>query len=135
MSGSGSSNGKPMTDIAMIRTTSVVDITELRDEYVICRTIGHSWDDNPTAEIDGPLARSSVGVFALRCVRCTTERFDYIDNGMRVFQRYYRYPPQYRSIPGQGTRPNLRGELLRRSVLIRRVGNGRRRRRNAEQEA
>jgi hypothetical protein len=105
-----------------------IDISELRDEYVVCRAIGHSWDDNPTAEVDGPLFRAATGCLALRCVRCTTERFDYIDSEMQVFQRYYRYPPQYQSIPGQETRPNLRGELLRRSVLIRRYGNGRRRR-------
>lgn len=104
-----------------------VDIRELIDEYVVCRTIGHSWDDNISGEVDGELARSATGVLALRCVRCTTERFDYIDGEMQVFQRYYRYPQQYASIPGQGTRPNLRGELLRRSVLIRRYRNGRRR--------
>ena len=124
--GSVSSSGT--TPTMAIRRANV-DIRELRDEFVVCRTIGHSWDDNISGEVDGPLARSATAVLALRCVRCTTERFDYIDNEMAVFQRYYRYPPQYASIPGQGTRPNLRGELLRRSVLIRRYNGQSRRRR------
>jgi hypothetical protein len=113
-----------MTDGTIIirGTRAFPDITELRDEIVICRTIGHSWDDNPGGQIDGPLARTSAGVLLLRCTRCTTERFDYINVQMLVFQRYYRYVDGYRSIPGQGTRPNLRGELLRRSVLIRKYG-------------
>jgi hypothetical protein len=38
---------------------------------------------------------------------------------MRVFHRYYRYPRLYNTIVGQGSRPNLRGELIRRSLLIR----------------
>lgn len=97
----------------------LVDIQDLQDAYVICRAIGHAWDDNPTAQVDSDLYRASRGVLALRCTRCTTERFDYVNQLFEVATRYYRYPDQYRSIPGQGSRPNLRGELLRRSLLIR----------------
>jgi hypothetical protein len=96
-----------------------VAITDLEDIYVLCRAIGHAWEDNPHAEVDSEMFRASRGAIALRCTRCTTERFDYIANDMTVFQRYYRYPRRYQSIPGEGTRPNLRGELLRRSILIR----------------
>lgn len=96
-----------------------VDIRELDDSYVVCRTLGHAWDNHPNGEVRSDLFRASRGAIVLRCTRCTTERFDYIANDMSVFQRYYRYPPRYQSIPGQGTRPNLRGELLRRSLLIR----------------
>lgn len=103
------------------------DITELRDEFVLCRGLGHSWDDNPTGEVDSTLFRSSIGALALRCVRCGTERFDYVNDEFRVWQRYYRYPDKYRTVPGHGTRPNLRGEMYRRSLLIRRLRNGRRR--------
>jgi hypothetical protein len=97
-------------------------IAELRDEYVLCRTLGHSWDDNPTAELDGALWKTSTAGMALRCTRCGTERFDYINAELKVYARYYRYPLHYTTIPGEGTRPNLRGELLRRSLLIRRRG-------------
>ena len=102
-----------------IMPADFVDIQELNDQYVLCRTLGHAWDDNPTAELDSRLYRTSKAALALRCVRCRTERFDYIDQDMLVSYRYYRYPPRYKSIPGQGTRPNLRAELLRRSLLIR----------------
>jgi len=105
-----------------------VSIQELRDEFVVCRGVGHSWDDNPTADVDSELFRTASGALALRCVRCGTERFDYIGNDMTVFRRYYRYPELYRSIPGEGSRPNLRAEMLRRSLLIRSA----RRRRNGK---
>jgi hypothetical protein len=107
----------------------LIQITELSDNFVVCRTIGHSWDDNPNAEVNSDLWRQSVGALALRCVRCSTERFDYVGKDMTVFGRYYRYPDRYRTIPGQGTRPNLRGEMLRRSLLIRSYDNGQVRRR------
>lgn len=94
-------------------------IEDLSDEFITCRTLGHAWDDNPTATVDSDLWRSSVGVMSLLCWRCHTERFDYIGNDMKVAKRYYRYPPRYRTIPGQGSRPNLRGECLKRSLLIR----------------
>jgi hypothetical protein len=106
-----------------------VDIGELKDEFVLCRMLGHAWDDNPTAEVDSELYRVSRGVIAVRCTRCTTERFDYIDQNFQVSTRYYRYPELYRSVPGQGTRPNLRQEAFKRSLLIRsyRSRNGKRR--------
>jgi hypothetical protein len=96
-----------------------IHIEELADAFVICRGLGHSWDDNPGAEIDSDLWRISTGALALRCTRCGAERFDYINSEMSVFQRYYRYPPRYTTVVGEGKRPNLRGEMLRRSLLIR----------------
>jgi hypothetical protein len=96
-----------------------MDIRDLEDAFVVCRTLGHAWDDNPNGEVQSELFRASRGALILRCARCGAERFDYIANDMTVFQRYYRYPARYKSIPGQGSRPNLRSELLRRSLLIR----------------
>lgn len=101
-------------------------IEDLRDEFVLCRAIGHAWEDNPTAEVDSQWFRRSAGVLTLRCARCTTERFDYIGLNMKVFQRYYRYPDHYTTIPGEGSRPNLRGEMIRRSLLIRKYGTRKR---------
>ena len=100
--------------------TSKITIQELTDEFVICRTIGHSWDKNPNGIVNSAFFRVSSGVLMLRCTRCTTERYDYIGHDNTVFQRYYRYPQHYTTIPGQGTRPNLRGEMVRRSLLIKR---------------
>jgi hypothetical protein len=95
-----------------------VSITELRDEYVICRALGHAWDENPTAEPDSEWAPFSDGFIALRCTRCLAERLDYIGHDLAIAYRRYVYPPRYKSIPGEGTRPNLRGEMFRRSLLV-----------------
>jgi len=99
------------------------DIANLLDEYVVCRTLGHSWDDNPGAEIASDWQDYSVAVFALRCTRCTTERYDYIGKGLDVAYRRYIYPSHYTSIPGEGTRPNLRGEMISRSLLVHAYAN------------
>lgn len=109
-----------------------VQIEELQDSYVYCRTLGHSWDEHPNPEFNMELFVVSYGAAALRCIRCGTMRYDYINAEMAVFTRRYIYPPRYRTIPGMGTRPNLRAEMIRRGLLIRRPtpsrGNGRRRR-------
>jgi|SRR5215469_10024786 len=103
-----------------------MEINNLRDEYVICRAIGHSWDENPNGEVDSELFRMGAGAICLRCTRCTTERFDYIGLDMSVIYRYYRYPDKYTTIPGEGSRPNLRGEMFSRSLLVKKY-TGRRR--------
>ena len=36
-----------------------VTVEELADAYVECKTIGHSWDNNPTGVVDSALFRSS----------------------------------------------------------------------------
>jgi hypothetical protein len=95
-----------------------LEITELRDEIVLCRTLGHSWDDNPNGAVNKLMFQGSKGVLTLRCTRCTTERVDYISEDDRVGSRSYAYPSGYKSVPGQGTRPNLRGEMFRRGLLI-----------------
>lgn len=95
---------------------------QLRDEYLLCRTLGHAWDDNPTAEVDSDLFRASSGCLALRCARCHTERFDYLDNTMGLFARYYRYPVDYQGLRGEDRlAPALRAEMFSRSLLIRRA--------------
>lgn len=108
----------------------LMSISDLRDEYVLCRALGHSWDEYPGAEFSPSMWRASIGgALALRCTRCTAVRFDYIGADMKVFHRHYQYPEHYTTIPGEGTRPNLRGEMLKRSLLIRTYDNGKVRRR------
>ena len=105
----------------MTEQTAIID---LRDEYVLCRTLGHAWDDHPSPEIDSVLWKHAKAALFLRCTRCTTERFDYISNGFDVEHRYYRYPKHYKGVVGEGSRPNLRGEMFRRSLLLRKHRNG-----------
>ena len=95
-----------------------VQLDELKDEYVICRTLGHAWEENPHGEVSDDYFNASQGYLSLRCTRCTAERIDYIGNDMAVWSRRYKYPPMYTTIQGEGTRPNLRGEMFRRSLLI-----------------
>jgi hypothetical protein len=102
-----------------------LEIHELTDKFLMCRMLGHSWDDNPNGEVDSEYFRHSKGALALRCTRCRTERYDYLDNSMQVFQRYYKYPKRYTTIPGY-TRPDVRAEMLSRSLLIRGRRNGKR---------
>jgi hypothetical protein len=103
----------------------LMEIHELTDKFLMCRALGHSWDDNPNPEIDSELYHTSRAAAFLRCVRCHTERFDYLDQELKVFYRYYRYPKKYTTIPGY-TRPDVRAEMLSRSLLIRSRRNGKR---------
>jgi hypothetical protein len=98
--------------------------SDLSDAYVLCRTVGHSWDDNPSAAIPhSEQWRTAKAALFLRCTRCRTERFDYFGNGFEVEYRYYRYPDGYSGLQ-QGTRPVLRGEMFRRSLLLRKPLRG-----------
>ena len=106
-----------MSDV-MVDYNDPVQIEDLLDNYVMCRALGHSWDEHPTPQFNDAFFQLSYGAAALRCVRCTTQRTDYIDVEMRVWRRAYVYPPRYKTIPGMGTRPNLRAELVRRGLLI-----------------
>jgi hypothetical protein len=103
----------------MTAVAEYVDITELENSFVICRTIGHAWDNNPTGKVNSQLFKESYGTLCLICTRCTAERFDYLGQDMKVWKRYYRNPKGYNTIKGQGSRPNLRAEMFRRSLLIR----------------
>ena len=109
-----------VTDATQVFVNEPVQIEELLDQFVLCRTLGHSWDENPNPEWNVEVWALSFGAAALRCVRCNTHRYDYLDAEFRVFTRRYAYPPRYKTIPGMGTRPNLRAELVRRGLLIRR---------------
>lgn len=106
-----------MTDV-VLDFNDPISIEELVDNYVLCRSLGHQWDENPNPTFNDSFFVLSYGAAALRCIRCTTLRTDYIDVEMRVWRRSYVYPPRYKTIPGMGTRPNLRAELVRRGLLI-----------------
>jgi hypothetical protein len=109
-----------------------IAISDLRNEYLLCRALGHAWEEIPNAEFSPELWRTSSAALAVRCVRCTTERHDYLDKQFDVSSRQYKYPPMYMGIVGEGKRPNVRGELLSRSLLLHRYAeraNGARKRR------
>jgi hypothetical protein len=94
--------------------SELIEVEDLTNEFVICRTIGHSWDENPNAEVDTMFPTEFL--FALRCVRCTTERFDFSNVTGQLIQRYYRYPEKYHTV--KTTREVFRAEMLSRSLLV-----------------
>ena len=93
-------------------------ITDLLDTFLLCRAFGHAWDQIPNAEFSLDLFRTSVGAIALRCQRCHAERYDYIGKDMEVASRSYSYPRGYMGIVGEGKRPNVRGEMFKRSLVV-----------------
>lgn len=96
-----------------------VEISELPTNYLLCRARGHDWDDYPDGQVDSELFRLAFAVEAARCTRCTMERYFYFNADMVPFNRYYRKPPKYDTIVGQGKRPNVRFEMLARGLLTR----------------
>lgn len=103
----------------------LLEIHQLTDKFLTCRMLGHAWDDNPNGEVDSQLFKESYAMAMLRCIRCKTERYDYLDNTLQVSYRYYKYPARYTTIPGY-TRPDVRAEMLNRSLLLRSRRNGKR---------
>ena len=100
-----------------------LEVWELSDEALACRTGPHWWDNNPHVEIpDTRRFRLSAAASAWKCLRCGAEVIKYYGKDLRVEgSPYYRYPKNYRSIPGTGTRPALRAEMLSRGSLLLRV--------------
>lgn len=90
------------------------ELQELTDAMVMCRTVGHAWDE--WTPKDRPSTRGGWP-FTLRCTRCTTERWDVIATRTgELIQRRYLYPDGYR-LAQKGTRlavADLRRELARR---------------------
>lgn len=102
-------------------STETITIESLTDQALMCRTLGHSWDENKNPEIATYYPKQWL--MALRCVRCRTERFDWIDRAGVVISRSYRYSNRYKTIKG-ARRGNFRAEMLSRSLLVRRYTNG-----------
>jgi hypothetical protein len=105
------------------RDLDYVEVQDLTNEYLLCRALGHAWDENPSAEVPmTPIAMAATAVLCLRCIRCTTERWDFLNAAMEVFSRRYLYPSTYRRLRAeQRRRPVLRAEMFGRSLLIRRL--------------
>jgi hypothetical protein len=109
-----------------MRGADLINVDDLSDKFLLCRTLGHSWDDNPNPQFLAP-DKSYVGAIKLRCTRCRTERYDYIDKRMEVWKRFYRYPKGYGQLKPGYKKPQLRAELFNRSLLVQRLANNRKR--------
>ncbi len=93
---------------------------QLADQYLICRTFLHAWDD--VTGLDGvevPPSHEPMGArIVLRCLRCDTIRYDTVSiiNGL-LLSRGYKYPEGYHLAPYDGEytlRQEMRFEYLSR---------------------
>jgi hypothetical protein len=96
-----------------------VSVTALKDEILLCRTIGHAWDPIP---YDGErrehyaLGRSAR-ILQFRCTRCHTSKYVGWSKvtGDALFSDYvYEEPEEYKLSKEDGARTNMRSEFLRR---------------------
>lgn len=72
-------------------------MTATHDDFVVCRSIGHAWDEVPDdRQRTDPFHMVWTYRICLRCVRCTTKRYDGINAQGDVGQREYRYPDGYK---------------------------------------
>lgn len=95
-------------------------LSEAQDAVITCRTIGHSWDENPSPEVTSYYNRQWL--MALRCVRCLTERYDWMNQAGEIIGRWYKYPVYYRTLKAK--RMEFRAEMVSRSLLVQRYRNG-----------
>jgi hypothetical protein len=87
---------------------------DLRDAFLLCRTIGHGWDEVVRNDLEKP---EYGWRFSLRCTRCLCERHDVIDprNGDLVPNgRRYFHPDGY-ELDEKVTRSEFRQEWARRN--------------------
>jgi len=96
------------------------ELDDLSNDYLFCRAYRHAWEENPAGTVDSDLFRGCFAVVMLRCVRCATERFDYLGFDMkRIGNPYYRRPDDYGRIHGdERVQPSLLQEMHRRGFLI-----------------
>ena len=88
----------------------------LKQEFLICRVIGHAWDET-TGLISNRKPIYLYGRrFTFRCIRCTTIRYDvYSTANGELMTRDYEYPDGYHigKFEGDGTlRMKLRVEMM-----------------------
>lgn len=91
-------------------------------DYVLCRTIGHAWDEIP-AERPAPYGDP----WWLRCVRCTMVRQDYVDRGTgELLGRRYDPPDGYKYVKDADTDAAPTRQDYRRMLFAEHLANVRR---------
>lgn len=96
------------------------DIGDLPDQFLKCRTFGHSWDEIPETLADEAYMQLFRWYMVARCVSCGTERYEGIQADGRVGQRSYKYPDRY-SLSFTLKRQDARLEYLTRTRVSERV--------------
>lgn len=84
---------------------------DLRDEYLWCRTVGHSWEEVVADDLPRP---EHGWRMALQCSRCLTRRNQIIDDRTGDAEgRRYDYPEGYK-LDEKATRSEMRLEYSKR---------------------
>lgn len=104
-----------MSQILSSGPESAVSFEELRDAFLLCRTISHGWEEVVRNDLDKP---DYGWRFSLRCNRCACERHDIIDpyNGDLIRRRYI-HPDGY-ELDEKVTRSEFRQEWARRNQYL-----------------
>jgi len=103
-----------------------VDITDLDDVYLICKARSrHKFDVNPSpSTVDSWRSQAASYVIPWRCERCGRECYEFMDSqGRRIGTPYYRNPidyPRTHRLLGD----TVRAEMIRRSLLVKRLVEG-----------
>ena len=100
-------------------------LAELKDAYLLCRTSErrHPWED--FVPLKGEHYFSIEPTVCLRCTRCGTEKYLWVDAaGNYTYQPQYIYPPGY-TLAGVHRGDRLTAAELRIEVVKRLKGGGR----------
>jgi hypothetical protein len=77
-------------------------------DMLLCRTVGHQWDPyDVNRHPDGGW------VWQLRCERCTTIRYDVLEDDGQLYSRGYNYVDGYRDADIYESRADRRAALVR----------------------
>ncbi len=102
--------------------------------FVRCRAYGHSWDEFDPAygheeRLPTPRQTGSSWRLTLRCTRCTTRRYDFLDDLGEVVSRSYIYPEGYKTARTLRAewRLELRSLVIGEDRKVRKNGKDRRR--------
>lgn len=88
---------------------------EQEENFIVCRTLGHAWDEISDPGGWSPMQRVWKWRICLRCVRCGCERYDGINVNGEVGSREYRYPINYKyAVHQTPTRVEFRKMMLKR---------------------